>query len=92
MVSIPGDKPSLDERVYRFKCLSLPARPAPTHQETARLVFELHEEMKRYRHLYQDLILSVATVHPGESRHDTAKRYICNAEQQTDTAEAQSDG
>lgn len=30
--------------------------------------------------LYDELILAVATVHEGESRHETAHRYICERE------------
>lgn len=38
-------------------------------RECSKLVEELSEK-------YNDLIYQVATKYPGESRHDTAKRYI----------------
>jgi hypothetical protein len=44
---------------------------------------QLAAEKKRADKLqaqYSDLIMSVGMKHPGESRHDTAKRYILNAE------------
>lgn len=47
-------------------------------------------ELKRVQVLYQELLYQVATVHPGETRHETAKRYIYNAERQPDRAEARS--
>lgn len=34
----------------------------------------------KFRDLYHDLIMSVGNKTPGESRHDTAKRYIVEAE------------
>ena len=37
-------------------------------------------EIKRLRALYNDLIMCVGNKHPGESRHETAKRYLINAE------------
>ena len=43
--------------------------------------------------LYFELIYEVATVHPGESRHDTAKRYIHERENRPSDGPAQaSDG
>ena len=92
MVSIPGDEPSLDERVFQFQCLELPGQPMMMHMGTSHLVSDLHGELKRVRKLYDELIYEVATVHPGESRHDTAKRYIRNAEQNDNPPEAQSNG
>lgn len=91
-MNIPGDNPSLDERVHQFKCLSLPGQPMSMHMGTSYLVSDLHAELKRVREQYDDLLMQVATVHPGESRHDTAKRYIRNAEQHDNPPEAQSNG
>jgi len=42
------------------------------------------DENRRLRGLYDDLIYQVATKHPNESRHETAKRYIMQAEQPSD--------
>lgn len=36
--------------------------------------------MKNYKDLYLDLIMQVARKFPDEERHDTAKRYIIEAE------------
>lgn len=38
------------------------------------------DQVEAYKALYLDLIYQVANRHPGESRHDTAKRYITQAE------------
>lgn len=38
------------------------------------------ERADRLQEQYHDLIMQVGKKHPGESRHDTAKRYIVNAE------------
>lgn len=88
--NIPGDNPGLDERVFQFLCLELPGQPMMVHMGTSHLVQDLHTELKKVRKQYDDLIYQVATVHPGESRHETAKRYIRSAEQQDDTAREQS--
>jgi hypothetical protein len=40
----------------------------------------LEREIERLRAQYADLILSVGNKYPGESRHETAKRYIHRAE------------
>ena len=37
-------------------------------------------DTKDYKALYQDLIMQVARKYPEETRHETAKRYIINAE------------
>ena len=37
---------------------------------------ELEAERDRLRDAYNELIYEVATKHPDESRHETAKRYI----------------
>ena len=41
---------------------------------------EKEAEGAELREKYYDLLLNVATVHTGESRHETAKRYIVEAE------------
>ena len=33
---------------------------------------------------YNELLMAVSRKHPGESRHETALRYICEAEATTD--------
>lgn len=35
-----------------------------------------------WKNKYHDLIMQVGKKYPGESRHDTAKRYILEAEKQ----------
>lgn len=87
--SIPGDNPGLDERVFQFQCLELPGQPMMVHMGTSHLVHDLHAELKRVRALYEELLYQVATKHPGESRHETAKRYIRNAENRPDSTEAE---
>lgn len=37
-------------------------------------------ERDEARKLYNDLLFAVGSKHPGESRHETARRYILNAE------------
>jgi hypothetical protein len=88
--NIPGNKPGLDERVVQFQMLELPGQPMMMHMGTMHLVQELHAEMKRVRALYDGLLYQVERVHPGETRHETAKRYLYNAEHQPHSAEAQS--
>lgn len=46
-------------------------------------------QVRDYKELYLDLIMQVGKYHPGESRHDTAKRYIVNAETCGDDRAAQ---
>ena len=60
--------PSYDDK---FEALSDNARIA-----------ELEAELERLRERYNDLIMQVARKHPNETRHDTAKRYIYDAEHQ----------
>lgn len=89
MVDIPGDKPSLDRRVSQFNQLLLPGQPPTMHMGTMYLVSDLYNDLRTVRALYDDLIYQVTTVHPGEERHDTAKRYIRQAEQHDNPPEAQ---
>ena len=42
---------------------------------------ELEDENKRLREQYNSLISEVSYKFPGESRHDTAKRYIREREE-----------
>lgn len=42
------------------------------------------DEARDYKSLYFDLIMQVAKKHPGEDRHATAKRYIEQAENNSD--------
>jgi hypothetical protein len=41
---------------------------------------KMEAEVERLRALYSDLIMCVGNKHPGESRHETAKRYLIHAE------------
>ena len=41
---------------------------------------EVERELARVQAQYHDLLLGVARKFPGESRHDTAKRYVSGAE------------
>ena len=50
------------------------------------------EELSRLREAYNELLYSVSTKYPDESRHETALRYIRQAEQRTDTACAALEG
>jgi type II secretory pathway component PulL len=44
---------------------------------TGQMVMYLpRQEAERYRTLYHELLLSVESIHEGETRHDTALRYI----------------
>lgn len=43
-------------------------------------------QLEELREKYNDLIMSVGWVHKGETRHDTAKRYILAAENQNNPA------
>lgn len=48
-----------------------------------------------YERLYNELIMAVAKKYPGESRHQTALRYIQNAERssgQSNTSKVEADG
>lgn len=54
------------------------------------LMVEMLAENDRLRKLYDELIMEVATKHPGESRHETALRYIRSAENRSSHCEAQS--
>ena len=72
--------------------------PACTYPE---LVSKLRQKIKElsseapreewshdFKTLYHDLLMSVGKKHPGETRHQTAKRYILNAERGSDKAKA----
>ena len=43
-----------------------------------------------YKTLYMDLIMTVGNKYPGETRHQTAKRFIVRAEQSSDGRASQS--
>ena len=47
-------------------------------------VDRLRADVKRWKALYLELIYEVATKVDGESRHDTARRYICERENHTE--------
>jgi len=44
---------------------------------------ELQKQVDEANRLYSDLIMQVGIKHPDESRHETARRYILNAENQS---------
>lgn len=41
-----------------------------------------------YKQRYMDLLYQVGNIHPGETRHETAKRYILQAERGSDNPES----
>lgn len=43
-------------------------------------VYRLEKELNDVKQRYSDLLYGVETKHPGESRHETALRYIRSAE------------
>ena len=53
-------------------------RPSPgiEFSQLRKALFELEQELERYKNLYNDLLFYVGTKYPGETRHETAKRYI----------------
>jgi len=56
---------------------------------------ELHEriaELEKEATAYKELLFAVASKFPGESRHDTALRYIRNAEKGCGRSQAASGG
>ena len=50
--------------------------------EAADEIDRMNGHDKKLRKKYNDLIYQVETKHPGESRHETAKRYIHEHENQ----------
>lgn len=59
-----------------------------------RRMARLRIELEQVRVQYYELLYEVATKHPGETRHETARRYIRQAEQrpsQAASAEARPD-
>lgn len=60
-------------------------RLRPTHESNE--LARLNDALQQLSAKYDDLLMQVETKHPGESRHDTAKRYIRNAEQQDNRPE-----
>lgn len=51
---------------------------------------QLVAERDRLRAKYDELIMQVSLKHPGETRHETAVRYLRNAERHGNPPEAQS--
>jgi hypothetical protein len=49
-------------------------------------VVELEAERDRLREAYNELLYAVQTKHPGETRHQTALRYIQWSEKPSDQA------
>ena len=43
-----------------------------------------YREVSRLRDQYHELLYAVATKHDGETRHETALRYICEREERTE--------
>ena len=52
------------------------------YEDVANAVFRMEQQLAELRDQYNDLIMQVAMKHPDETRHETAKRYIYNAEHQ----------
>jgi len=74
----------------RLVMRDLRQRFAENAEQFDALMVEMLSENDRLRKLYDALIMEVATKHPGESRHETALRYIRNAENRNSHCEAQS--
>lgn len=55
------------------------------NKELCQELVEREREVGRLREQYSDLIMCVGNKYLGESRHDTAKRYIISAEKVTDS-------
>ena len=56
-------------------------------EEFDSLMVEMLEENNRLRELYNELIMNVCSKFPGESRHETALRYIKSAEKPINNCE-----
>ena len=52
-------------------------------REQAEQIATLKDELAKLQEKYSDLIMQVSKKYPGETRHDTAKRYIILSEQGT---------
>lgn len=48
------------------------------------MVLALVQEIQHVRELYAELLYGVATKHDGETRHETARRYIMQREARVD--------
>ncbi len=71
----------LEQRVRQFETLSLPGQSPMMHMGTAYLVSDLWREVRQLRALHSELVMAVARKYPGESRHETALRYIREREE-----------
>jgi hypothetical protein len=47
---------------------------------TYREILMLKQDLTKFKDLYHDLIMGVGNKWPGETRHQTARRYILEAE------------
>lgn len=70
------------------------AAPSPTWVETADKFYdarikELEADLWAVREAYNELIMAVGKKHPGETRHQTALRYIQQAERPTEAVVSQ---
>ena len=50
------------------------------HLEREPMTNQIHRELTHLRNLYHDLLMTVGSKWPGETRHETAKRYLLEAE------------
>lgn len=65
---------------YDFKIPSLSKLTKRILFQRIDRIKELEAELAKAREAYNDLILCVGNKYPGETRHDTAKRYILDRE------------
>lgn len=59
--------------------------PATSHSQS--VVYVPYRELDRLRSLYNELLYAVERKHDGETRHETALRYIQEAEKALSTPE-----
>jgi hypothetical protein len=81
---ILADGPSINEMVQTLECIE--RRKTPTEERIEQAVTPKNVDMRNQpteceaEHKYNELIMQVSKVHPGETRHQTALRYIRDAE------------
>ena len=73
-----------EKLVNRTRDLGLSTGHADTAEELLDEVLDQLEGKKSIDSLYDELLYSVANVFPNETRHETALRYIRNAEKSDD--------
>ena len=65
---------------WRFRRDGILRGPDSEMFELKTRINSLEADNKRLERYYKDLIMQVGNKYPSESRHDTAKRYIIQAE------------